>query len=183
MTLCLTSCKGDSYSRELIVEKLYLPYTAEADFIFSDGENNSQGKASIVKSDITTLTFLEPEAYSGISVKSDATGNEDIFSFELSGIPATVPKSIAGDLSLMFSLFTDIIPQKIDTLEKDSFSLSGKVNDAGNELVEVFFTENNLSYRICYDRRSGIPYSFDAGNEKVSASIVINNFEPTNIQE
>ena len=110
-------------------------------------------------------------------MKSDAAGNEDVFSFELSVIPATVPKSIAGDLSLMFSLFTDIIPQKIDTLEKDSFSLSGKVND------EVFFTENNLSYRICYDIRSGIPYSFDAGNEKVSVSIVINNFKPTKIQE
>ena len=116
-------------------------------------------------------------------MKSDAAGNEDVFSFELSGIPATVPKSIAGDLSLMFSLFTDSSPQKIDTLEKDSFSLSGKVNDAGNELVEVFFTENNLSYRICYDRRTGIPYSFDAGNEKVSVSIVINNFKPTKIQE
>ena len=97
----------------------------------------------------------------------------------MSGIPATVPKSLAGDLSLIFSLFTDIIPQKIDTLEKDSFTLSGNVNDKGNELCEVFFTENGTNYSFSYDVNTGTPYSFDVGNDELSVNILLANFNQT----
>jgi hypothetical protein len=166
----------------MIVSNLSSPYTASIDFVFSSGENGTSGKADITKADITTLTFKEPLSYSGISIKSDETGNEDILSFELSGIPASVPKTIAGDLSLMFSLFTDIIPTRIDNLPKESFRLSGKVNDIGNELIEVFFTENGLNYTISYDRYSGIPYSVNAGNDEVSVSVTLSGFTKINTQ-
>ncbi len=79
----------------------------------------------------------------------------------------------------MFSLFTDVIPQKIDTLEKESFSLSGKANSEGNELAQVFFTENGTSYTLAYDSKSGIPYSLDAGNDKTSVSIILSDFKET----
>ena len=159
-----------------------MPYTADIDFVVSGGENSISGKAHVTKADVTTLTFSEPLSYSGISIKSDETGNADVLSFELSGIPATVPKTIAGDVSLMFSLFTDIIPGKIDTLSKESFRLSGKVNDIGNELIDVFFTENNLSYTISYDRHSGIPYIIDVGNDEISISVRLSDFKKTNTQ-
>ena len=159
----------------MIVSNLSSPYTASIDFAFSSGENGTSGKADITKADITTLTFKEPLSYSGISIKSDETGNEDILSFELSGIPASVPKTIAGDLSLMFSLFTDSLP-------KESFRLSGKVNDIGNELIEVFFTENGLNYTISYDRYSGIPYSVNAGNDEISVSVTLSEFTKINTQ-
>lgn len=120
--------------------------------------------------------------YSGISIKSDEAGNEDIFSFELSGIPAAVPKTIASDLSLMFSLFSDIMAQKISSLDSDAFSFSGKTNKFGNELIEVFFTENGMNYSLTYDRHSGIPYSLDAGNDEISVSLVLSDFNKTNTQ-
>ncbi|MBQ8759700.1 MAG: hypothetical protein IJZ20_08415 [Clostridia bacterium] len=177
--LLFGGCSQDKFSKDLIVSNLSLPYSANADFVFSDGESNTVGKASITKSDITTITFSEPATYSGISIKSDKTGNEDVFSFELSGIPAAVPKTIAGDLSLMFSLFSDNIPQKIDTLDKNSFRISGAVNDIGNDLIEVIFTENNMSYCVTYDSHSGVPYSVDAGNDEISVSIVLSDFKET----
>lgn len=146
----------------------------KADFIFSDGEKNTVGKANITKSDTTTVTFTEPQEYSGISIKSDSTGKEDILSFEFSGIPASVPKSIAGDISLMFSLFSDEIPTKIKTLDKEFFRKA--VSD--KQGYEVFFTENGVSYTIAYDI-TGTPYSFDAGNDKISVSIILSDFTRT----
>lgn len=80
----------------------------------------------------------------------------------------------------MFSLFSDALPGKIDTLDSDCFRLSGKVNDIGNELVEVFFTENGMNYTISYDRHTGIPYCLDAGNDEVSVSVVLSDFTKTN---
>ncbi len=152
------------------------------EFIFSDGQNNTTGKATVSKSDTTVMTVTEPENYGGITIKSDSTGNPDVFSLEFSGIPASVPKAIAGDLSLMFSLFSDDIPNKINTLDKESFKVSELVNDSGNELIEVFFLENNMSYSITYDRHSGIPYSFDAGNDELSVNIVLSDFNVTRTQ-
>lgn len=178
-SLMLTSCMGDSFSKQKICENLYSSYTARADFIFSDGEKNTSGSADIVKSDVTTVTITSPDSFSGISIKGDSTGNADVFSFELSGIPAEVPKSIAGDVSLMFSLFSQEIPSKIESLGKDAFSISERTGENGNELIEVFFWENNMSYNISYDKYSGIPYSLDAGNDEISVSIILSDFRLT----
>lgn len=79
----------------------------------------------------------------------------------------------------MFSLFSDTVANKIDSLEKDSFRLTENVNSLGNTLCEVFFSENGQSYCISYDRHSGIPYSLDAGNDMLSVSIVLSNFTET----
>ncbi len=122
------------------------------------------------------MTLTSPDSFSGISIKSDNTGNPDIFSFELSGIPAEIPKSIAGDLSLMFSLFSDSIASKVESLGKDAFKVSERTTESGNELIEVFFFENDMSYNISYDKYSGVPHSIDAGNDKISVSIVLSDF-------
>ena len=170
---------GDKFAKDMAVSKLSSSYNAVCDFIVSDGESNISGKANVVKSDITTLTFIQPESYSSISIKGDNAGNEDIFSFELSGIPAAVPKSVTKDITLMFSLFSDVIPAKIDTLDKEHFRISEKSNSIGNELIEVFFTENDMNYTISYDKHSGIPYSLDAGNDELSVNIIISEFKQT----
>ena len=177
--LCLVSCSKDKFAKDLLVSNLYCSYTASADFIFSDGDTNTEGTADIVKSDVTKVTFSSPDKLSGVSVKGDNTGNADVYTFEFSGIPASVPKSIASDISLMFSLFSDAIPSKIDTLEKDAFRLSGNTNEAGNSLCDVFFVENGFSYVITYDSKSGIPLCLDAGNDKTSVSIVLSDFTVT----
>lgn len=177
--MMLTSCSRDKYSKELLVSNLYSTYTASADFIFSDGTNNTEGKASVTKSDVTCVVFSSPVHLQGVSVKGDNAGNADILSFEFSGIPASVPKSITSDLSLMFSLFSDTIPSRIDSLEKDAFRLSENTSDDGNTLCEVFFLENGVSYVITYDVHSGIPHSIDAGNDKVSVSIELSDFNTT----
>lgn len=148
-----------------------------ADFVFSDGKISTEGVASISKSDYTNIVFLQPEALNGVSVKGDNTGNADVFSFEFSGIPASVPKSIASDLSLMFSLFSDAIPNKIESLDKSAFKLSQSTSDNGNALAEVFFTENGMSYTVTYDSKSGVPFSIDAGNDRISVSILLSDFK------
>ncbi len=80
----------------------------------------------------------------------------------------------------MFSLFSDVIPSKIDTLDKDAFRISSDSSDSGNALCEVFFIENGVSYVITYDSKNGVPYSLDAGNDKTSVSIVLSDFKTTN---
>ena len=158
-----------------------MPYTAGIDFIISGNANVTKGKANITRADITTVTFTEPDAFSTITIKGDNTGKADVFSFELAGIPATVPKTIAGDLSLFFSLFSDDIPAKINTLNKDAFIFTEKINQKGNKLTEVSFIENGLSYTIAYDQHTGIPYSLDAGNDEISVSIILYDFKQTDI--
>lgn len=175
----LTGCSSDSFSKKLICTSLYSHYTASADFIFSDGQNNTSGNAQVTKADTTTVYFTKPEALSGISIKSDPIGNPDIFSFEFSGIPASIPKSVTGRLSLLFSLFSDAIPSKIDSLGKDAFKISEISNDKGNEMIEVFFIENNMSYNIIYDKKNGIPYSIDAGNDELSVHVELSDFKET----
>ena len=181
-TVLFTGCTKDKFSKNLIIECLTSPYTANVDFVTSNGEKGTAGKVIVTKADITTLTFTSPESYNGISIKSDASGNEDIFSFELSGIPAAVPKTIAGDLSLMFSLFSDVMAQKISSLDGDAFSFSGQTNGLGNELIEVFFVENGMSYSLTYDRHSGVPHTLDAGNDEISVSLVLSDFTRTSTQ-
>lgn len=180
MLLFTCSCSNAGSSRDLLIEKLSLPYSATASFIISDGKENTSGSANVTRSDITTVTFTEPSAYSGISIRGDNSGKQDIFSFELSGIPTAVPKTIAGELSLIFSLFSDDIIHKIDTLEKEAFRKSGTANDKGNGLIEVFFSQNGTGYVITYDSHTGTPYSFDAGNDETSVSIVLSDFTQTN---
>lgn len=163
----------------MICSTLYSPYSANISFIFSDGQNNENGTATVTKSDTLCVTFTEPEAFEGITVKSDPVGNPDIFSFEFSGIPASIPKSVTSEISLLFSLFSDEIPAKIDSLGKDSFKVSEISNHDGNEMTEVFFLENNMSYNIIYDRKNGIPYSIDAGNDELSVHVSFSEFKTT----
>lgn len=76
-------------------------------------------------------------------------------------------------------MFSDAVASKIDSSGKDSFTLTSATNDLGNELTEVFFSENGMGYRITYDKYSGIPYSIDAGNDKLSVSLILSDFTIT----
>ena len=179
LLLILCGCGRDKYSKQLIVKNLYSPYTAEADFVFSDGHTGSSGKIKITKSDTVTVVFTDSGEFSGITIKSDAVGNPDVFSFEFSGIPATVPKTITSDISLLFSLFSDDIPKKIETLEMDSFRICDSSDDDGFILAELFFTENNMNYHLSYDTERGIPHTLDAGNDSLSVCITFTDFRET----
>ena len=127
------------------------------------------GKIEIDKGQKTTVTFLAPSEYSSISVTSDKSSKPDILSFEYSGIPAELPKSISGELSLMFLLFSDDIPAEIEELNDDAFTI---IND---NTGEVFFLMENMSCKIKYDLTSGTPLSFEAGNDELSISLVLSD--------
>ena len=128
------------------------------------------GKAFVTKGKVSTVTFTEPEDFDGISVTSDETGNPDVFLLEFSGIPAKVPKNVASEISLLFSLFSDSISSEVSILESDCFSLSE------DGTAEAVFRKNAMNYKIAYDTSNGIPKRFEAGNDTVSVSIIISDF-------
>lgn len=171
MTIFLSGCARDEFSRNKLCESLRTSYTASADFITSNHSKNVIGKMDIVRGEKTTVTFSSPKEYSSISVTGDSLSNPDILSFEYSGIPAQIPKSISGELSLIFLLFSDEIPIEIEKLEKDCFTK----NDDGTG--EVFFLKENMSCKIKYSLDTGIPYCFEAGNDELSISLVLSDFK------
>lgn len=179
----MCSCAKDRFEKERLCSTLYSHYSANADFIISEGENNTSGKADISKSDTTTVTFSEPSVYGGISIKSDSTGSADTFIFEFSGIPAKVPKSLSGDLSLILSLFSDDIPTKIKSLDSTAFRESSRKDKNGKTLTEVSFIENGCNYTVTYDKDTGFPHSIDAGNSTLSVSIELSDFKTTTNQK
>lgn len=128
------------------------------------------GKASLTKGNVSTITFTEPENFEGISVTSDESGNPDVFLLEFSGIPAQVPKSIAGEISLVFSLFSKQFSSEVNILNDNCFSQN---NDGTNEVI---FQKNGMNYKITYDPSNGIPKNFEAGNDTMSVSIIISDF-------
>ncbi len=172
LSASLAGCSGDKYSKKLICENLYSGYNASLSYVISDSEQEAYGSADITKSDKTVLLFKQPQEYSGISITSDSAYNPDIFIFELSGIPANVPKSIAGDLTLMFSLFSDVIPSKLSQLSQDCFSIS-----EADGSVSAEFEENGMQYRINYNQSTGYPTSLSVGNDKSSVLITIEEFK------
>lgn len=128
------------------------------------------GKASLTKGKISTITFTLPEQFEGISVTSDESGNPDVFLLEFSGIPATVPKDIASEISLLFSLFSGQFSSEVSKLDEDCFSQSDESSN------KVIFQKNGINYKITYDSSSGVPKSFEAGDDAISVSIIISDF-------
>ena len=151
---------------------LYSDYGAGADFTIETKEKFTEGSFELLRADNTRIDFKLPKEYASISIYGDSGGNSDVFSFEMSGIPASVPKSIASDLSLMFSLFSDAVPSKLQALEESSFTLYENQDKA-----KVSFTENGTSYNIVYSTVTGIPISFGAINQNTSVNITIKNFD------
>ncbi len=131
-----------------------------------------EGSFEILRSDKTQMNFTSPDEYSSISVSGDSSGNSDVFTFELHGIPASVPKSIASDISLLFSLFSDEIPSIISSLDKESFTL---YEDDGN--ARVTFSQNDVNYSIIYSLSTGIPIALNASDKNSSVSITIADFQ------
>lgn len=166
----LTACSTDKYSKKDFCSNLFSDYTALADYSVSDSTKSISGKMSVSKSGFITVTLNSPSEYEGIEIVSDSTGNSDVLSLELSGIPAKIPKSIARDLSLMLTLFSDVIPSKISSVGDEYFEMQ-----EGSGLVSVSFTENGTDYLITYDSVSRLPVSFDAGNEEMSLKINFTN--------
>lgn len=171
----LTACSADKYSKKDFCTNLFSDYTAEADYSVSDGEKSISGKMSVSKSDYITVTLTSPSEYEGIEITSDSTGKSDVLSLELSGIPAEIPKSIARDLSLMLTLFSDVIPSRVSSLAEECFA-----TQEGSGLVSVSFAENGTDYLLIYDTVSCLPVSFDAGNEEMSLKI---SFTDINLQK
>ena len=140
-----------------------------------------QGNVDIAKADFVKITFTDSSDFGGITVTGDNTGKSDVYSFEFSGIPASVPKSLTSEISLLFSLFSDDLPKKIETLEHDSFRTLSDSDEEGNALSEVFFTENGYDYHITYDTKKGYPKAMSVGNDALSVSITFSNFKQTTI--
>ena len=168
----LCSCSGNKNSKDLLCSALHSSYSANADYVIDSGEKYIEGEFEILRADRTKINFLSPDQYCSVSVSSDSTGNADIFAFELFGIPADVPKSIAGDISLIFTLFSDFIPSKIASLPSESFTVY-----KGDGTAAVSFVENGTKYRILYSLSTGHPCAFNASDEKTAVSINISDFQ------
>lgn len=151
---------------------LYSSYSASAEYMVEASDKYLEGSFELLRSDKTTISFTSPDEYSSISISGDSSGQSDVLAFELHGIPANVPKSIASDLSLVFSLFSDEIPSKIMTLDENCFTL---YEDDGSAAVS--FSENGTSYSIIYSTATGIPLAINASDENSSVSITIKDLE------
>ncbi len=175
----LSGCKGNIYKKDLLCDTLCSPYTASADIVFSGKTEDIIGKISISKDEDCKVTFIEPSSYSNVTIYGDCDGNADAFTFEFAGIPASVPKSLASELSLLFSLFSDTIPNRISSLDKECFVLCDDNQasyDPKKDLAEVFFSENGTDYLLVYDTLSGTPLSISAGNDTISVYMEFTDF-------
>ncbi len=167
----LTSCKSNESGKDLLEQKLNCPYTMSVDFIMSDNDGSVSGRAEIEQNELTTLKIVRPEEYRGITVTSDETGNADTFTFEYSGIPANLPKSISGELSLMFSLFSKTLPVYIAKADIDGFE---KTDDG---VWIAGFSGGDINFRIAYDCKSGIPSLLEAEHENTSVSVKVLSYK------
>lgn len=146
--------------------------------MMESGEKYTEGSFEILRGDKSCINFLSPDEYSSITVQGDSSGNADIFTFELYGIPANVPKSISGSISLLFSLFSDAIPSHIQTLDDSCFTL---YDSEGTCLVS--FSENNINFDIIYSTTDGSPLAINAEDENVSVSINITELQTSKKNE
>lgn len=131
-----------------------------------------EGKMELLRSDKSRINFLSPDEYSSITVSGDSAGNADVFTFEMYGIPANIPKSIASDISLLFSMFSDAVPSHIMTLDDSHFTLYE--NDG---TCSVSFSQNNINYSIIYYSDSGIPQAINVSDDKSSVSMSFSEFK------
>lgn len=165
-----TGCVNDKYSRHNLCDVLSSCYSATAEYTLESEGKDISGSFEILRSDNTVLNFISPEELTSVSISSEK-GENEIFTFELHGISASVPKSIATDLSLIFSLFSDEIPAKILSLDDENFTINEE------NRCSVSFTENEITYSILYDAASGIPKTVTATGDKSSVSVNIENLE------
>ena len=177
MVFVLCACSADKYSKKALCENLYSGYTADCSFVISQEKLNISADAHLTKDGTTSFSIYSPEEYSGITISGDSTGNADTFCLEFSEIPSSVDKSIASDLSLIFSLFSDEIPSKILTLGDDSF-YTQKTTD---EKHSVSFSQNGMNYSVVYTS-FGVPVTLKAGNDKTSVEVTLNDFTLINQQ-
>lgn len=173
----LCSCSSDKYSKKALCENLYSSYTADCSFVISKDNFNISADALLTKDSFTSFSIHSPKEYSGITITGDNTGNADTFCLELSDIPSNVDKSIASDLSLIFSLFSDEIPSMILTLDTDSFS----TQNTAEEKYTVSFNQNGMNYSVIYTSL-GVPVTLKAGNDKTSVEVTLSNFTPSDQQ-
>ena len=165
------SCSKDRYSKNLLSESLRSRYNANVDFVIETDKKYTAGNFDIQKDEKTKISFLLPEEYSSICIYGDNAGNSDVFTFELSGIPSAVPKSIASDFSLLFSLFSDDVATKPLSLDDDCFTLYPDENTA-----VVSFTENDNTYTIFYNTTDGKPISINVKNNNAIINLTFKNY-------
>ncbi len=155
-----------------LCDNLYSSYSLCGTYCIETNTKRIEGELELLRSDITKISFLSPDEYSSISISSDYSGKSDIISFEFSGIPADVPKSIASSLSLMLSLFSDSIPSAVSALEGDAFSVSEE--DEGGT---VQFSQGDISYSFAFSADTGIPLSLSGDDGKTSVTVYVKEFE------
>ena len=170
-TIFLCSCKDDN-SKNALCDVLYSCYSAKADYMIQTKEKCIEGSLELLRSDKSRINFLTPDEYSSVIVSGDSVGNADVFTFELYGIPASIPKSFASNISLLFSLFSDEVPSRIMSLDDNNFTYYE--NDGTSS---VSFSENNINYNIIYSHESGIPKAMNVSDDKSSVSISFTEFK------
>ncbi len=171
MMLMLSSCSSDRLGKDKLLEKLNSPYVMNIDFIISSADKSTSGRAEITRNDLTTLKILQPEEYDGIRITSDETGSPDVFSFEYSGIPAAMPKSMSSELSLLFSLFSKTLPISLIRADRDAFE------SRENGFCSVVLKEDNINYKLEYNCDNGQPDLLEAEYDNISVSVKVLSYK------
>lgn len=160
------------------------PFTSQADFTFSSGEQSVSGSLLITHADYLAVDITAPEELSGICAQSNNTENASTYSIGYSGIRSTVPKSILGKIDLTFMLFSPSVASEIASINKDvpkqsvgEFKLQGL-----SEIIpyNVSFSKNDVDFDLTYDKQTGTPLIFCASCKQDSVCLIFKKFKPEN---
>ena len=125
--------------------------------------------------------MLSPDAYAGISVESDSSGNASSYTLSFSGIKAELPKSTLEKLSLAFSMFAPELPSEIKALDDKCFSLSSEQYEISGlsdiSPCTAVFSCGQINYSITYDLNTGTPLLLAAGSGDSSVTLKLIKFK------
>ena len=159
--LPLSSCASDN-GKSRLCELLFSDgYGAEFDFTISDGTAQKlSGSAVAIKDGKTTLSFTSPDALSGLTVTSDASGNADSLTFNYYGMKMPLPSGSLSAVNGMVSFFSDENAIKLASLKRDA---SKPYNEGGfDESVTPRYLDlsGDGADIIIYDAATGDPLRY-----------------------
>ncbi len=178
----MCSCDNSKSKKELC-DRLFSDYTLNAEYSLI--ENDSEvfsGALNVTKGDIITAEFLSPEDLSGVRIESDEYSQPDIITFSYYGIRIPLPDKLLSKLNLMFSAFSNNIPERISGLASDGFEV---ITENGEEMLKCIFQNGSTTHSVIFEIGSGIPKIFTAQNGNISFTAKIKEFRllPENDKE
>ncbi len=172
-TLLLVSCENNTSKKELC-EKLFSYYELNAEYSLCDGANEVfSGELSVKKDEMIRMEFASPDELSGVCVESDEFSQPDIITFSYYGIRIPLPDRLLSKLNLMFSIFSDNIPEKISALDSKGFE---RCDEGEKAFLKCSFTDGDTAYSVLFEKDSGVPAEFTAEKGGIAFTATITEF-------